>query len=125
MFRLRLPFAVASLVLLACSDDTGPTSSSSGGETTSGAGGATSASTSTGIDPTTSSSGTGGEGGEGGGGGSLPTTGVPGTDLVNAGKVMTSPNYRAIVTIGQSSPAQERHGSPNHTLRGGVVGATQ
>jgi hypothetical protein len=52
-------------------------------------------------------------------------TGVPGRELVNAGTTMTSPNYKLHVTIGQPSPAQGAHTSPEHKLRGGIIGTTQ
>jgi hypothetical protein len=114
---------------LGCGDDTGtPSSSSTGGDATSGAGGA--GSSSSGGSPTSGSSsssssttGTGGEGGEGGA--APPTTGVPGKELVNAGKIMTSPSYELHVTIGQPSPVQGAPTSANHKLRGGITGTTE
>ncbi|NUO52677.1 MAG: hypothetical protein HOV80_27845 [Polyangiaceae bacterium] len=126
-------FAVVAFAVLACGDDSGkPDTSSSGGDTsgagagdaTTGAGPTTTSGPSTSSSTTSSSSSTGGgEGGEGGG--PPPATGVPGKELVNAGKVMTSPSYKLHVTIGQPSPVQDMPSSPNHQLHGGVTGTTQ
>jgi hypothetical protein len=122
--------ACFALAAAACSSDSGEatsasatsatTSTSSGGgeggaSTTTGAGGDGGGTTSTG-------SGTGGEGGAGGA--PNPQTGVPGTELVNAGAIMSSPGYRLQLTVGQSSPLQTKASSPGHSIRGGVLGTT-
>jgi len=113
MLSPRFLFALLVASALACGDDgASPDTSSSSGDT-SGSGAGSGAS---------SSSGTGGEGGEGGA--PPPSAGVPGRELVNAGTTMTSPNYKMHVTIGQPSPAQGVHTSPNHKIRGGITGTT-
>jgi hypothetical protein len=108
------------LALSACSDDegspTGTTSSSSGTTTSSGGGGDTTSSTTS----TTSSS-----GGGAGGGTTEPIEGAPGSDLVNAGTVMSSPSHRLVFTLGQSSPLQRQAQSPSYQVRGGLTGATE
>ena len=69
--------------------------------------------------------GTGGTGGAGGTGGGAPTSkGAPGTALVGAGHVISSPKYKMVFTLGQSSPVQTNVSSPGYTLRGGLIGAT-
>jgi hypothetical protein len=130
-FTLRgtSPFALTALLasalaLSACADDEGTTSSStssSSGTTTSsssGGGGDTTSSTTT---STTSSS----SGGGAGGGTVEPVEGAPGSDLVNAGTVMNSPNHRLVFTLGQSSPLQHKAQSPSYQVRGGLTGATE
>ena len=122
--HLRAWFGVAVIgtaAVVGCGGD-GPTASTgTTGETTSSVTG-------------TSSSGTGGEGGAGGGGtststggtgGATPTgKGVPGGSLVSAGQVISSPKYRMVFTLGQSSPVQTNVSSPSYKLRGGLIGAT-
>lgn len=122
--HLRAWFGVAVIgtaAVVGCGGD-GPTASTgTSGETTSSVTG-------------TSSSGTGGEGGAGGGGtstgtggtgGATPTgKGVPGGSLVSAGQVISSPKYRMVFTLGQSSPVQTNVSSPSYKLRGGLIGAT-
>jgi hypothetical protein len=73
---------------------------------------------------TSSGMGTGGEGGGGAGGGASAGKGAPGGSLVSAGHVVSSPKYRMVFTVGQSSPVQTTVSSPSYTLRGGVIGAT-
>ena len=125
--HLRAWFGVAVIgtaAVVGCGGD-GPTASTgTSGETTSSV-------------TSTSSSGTGGEGGAGGGGtstgtggtggagGATPTgKGVPGGSLVSAGQVISSPKYRMVFTLGQSSPVQTNVSSPSYKLRGGLIGAT-
>lgn len=122
--HLRAWFGVAVIgtaAVVGCGGDGPTTSTGTTGETTSSVTG-------------TSSSGTGGEGGAGGGGtstgtggtgGATPTgKGVPGGSLVSAGQVISSPKYRMVFTLGQSSPVQTNVSSPSYKLRGGLIGAT-
>jgi hypothetical protein len=117
-------FAFASA---ACGSDSGEStaaSTTSATTSTSSGGGEGGASTTTGAGgdgggSTTSSAGVGGAGGA-----PNPQTGVPGTELVNAGAVMSSPGYRLQLTVGQSSPLQTKASSPGHSIRGGVLGTT-
>lgn len=123
---LRLPsLLLATLALLACGDSGDTSNTTSTGDTTSssssGMGGAGGGDTTTSTTTTTSTSSTGG-GGEGGG--PPVTIGVPGTDFVNAGTVMTSPAYRLVITVGQSSPVQHVTTSPSYEMHGGIVGST-
>jgi len=46
-------------------------------------------------------------------------------DLVSGGSVMTSSNYRLILTTGQGPGANGTSTSTNYRLRTGVVGVTQ
>jgi hypothetical protein len=129
MFSPRFLFTLLVASALACGDDgaTPDTSSSSGDSSGAGAGSGSSSNSSGDASSSSASSSSGsGAGGEGGEGGAPPpSTGVPGRELVNAGTTMTSPNYKMHVTIGQSSPAQGVHTSPNHKIRGGITGTTQ
>jgi hypothetical protein len=130
-FRSRPTLALAALLTLtsglalsACSDDegtpTGSTSSSSGTTTSSSSGGGGDTTTSTTTSTTSSSS-----GGGAGGGTTEPVEGAPGSDLVNAGTVMNSPNHRLVFSLGQSSPLQHKAQSPSYQVRGGLTGATE
>jgi hypothetical protein len=71
-----------------------------------------------------SSSTSSGTGAGGAGGGASADRGAPGGSLVSAGHVISSPKYRMVFTVGQSSPVQTTVASPSYTLRGGVIGAT-
>jgi hypothetical protein len=111
----------------ACGSDSGEStaaSTTSATSSTSSGGGEGGASATTGAGgdgggSTTSSTGAGGAGGA-----PNPQTGVPGTELVNAGAIMSSPGYRLQLTVGQSSPLQTKASSPGHSIRGGVLGTT-
>ncbi len=72
----------------------------------------------------TSASSSSGMGTGAGGGGASAGKGAPGGSLVSAGDVVSSPKYRMVFTVGQSSPVQTTVSSPSYTLRGGVIGAT-
>jgi hypothetical protein len=120
---------VAGLAFMtaACGSDSGEStaaSTTSATSSTSSGGGEGGASATTGAGgdgggSTTSSTGAGGAGGA-----PNPQTGVPGTELVNAGAIMSSPGYRLQLTVGQSSPLQTKASSPGHSIRGGVLGTT-
>ena len=117
-------------VSFACGDDgTNPSGGSSqggeGGQQTSNGGGGQ---TSTGGTMNTGGSttdGGGGAGGEGGAGGSPPADpGPPGNALVSAGEYVTSPNFKLVFTMGQSTQNQSKMSSQNFRLQGGLIGAT-
>lgn len=82
---------------------------------------------------TSSATGTGGAGGEGtststgtgGEGGAQASKGAPGSALVSGGHVISSPKYRMVFTVGQSSPVQKKISSPSYSLRGGLIGVTE
>lgn len=63
-----------------------------------------------------------GDGGDGGDAGAL--RGHPATAFVAAGSVMSSPSYRMVSTLGQSTIHQTVMRSTGYRLRGGLVGAT-
>ena len=69
--------------------------------------------------------GAGGDAGAGGTGGSMPTAGKTATDFVNAGEVATSPSYRMVFTLGQSTQNQGVTNSQSYRMQGGVIGATE
>lgn len=116
---------------IACGDDTDGTGASSaggqagqppvggdggGGQTSQGAGG---------TGGTVTTDGGGGAGGEGGSGGAPPVEpGPPGNALVSAGNYVTSPNFKLVFTMGQSTINQSKMNSPNYRLQGGLIGAT-
>jgi hypothetical protein len=50
--------------------------------------------------------------------------GPPATEIVNAGTTSTSPNYKAVYTLGQSSQNQGKMTSPGFRAQGGLIGAT-
>jgi len=50
--------------------------------------------------------------------------GPPSTEIVNAGTTSTSPNYKAVYTLGQSSSNQGKMTSPGFRAQGGLIGAT-
>ena len=77
----------------------------------------------------------GGDGGAGGGTGGSTTggtgggtgatdPGVQGTDLVSAGGVAKSANFKMVFTLGQSTQNQGRTSSSNYMMQGGLIGAT-
>ncbi|MFO0551301.1 MAG: hypothetical protein U0271_23125 [Polyangiaceae bacterium] len=66
--------------------------------------------------------GTGGMGGEGGG--PVITPGPPGQTFVSAGGVVTSPNYKLVYSMGESTINANKMSSPSYRLQGGLVGAT-
>lgn len=70
---------------------------------------------------TTALSGCGKSSGSGGGSGA----GISGMDLVAGGTVMTSANYRLVVTTGQGPGGNGIQTSSSHRLQGGLVGSTQ
>jgi hypothetical protein len=122
---LLVGLTLAGLVAMAaCADDetatTGATSSSASSSSSSGGGSGTTSSATSTTTTASSSSGQGGEGGQ-----VEPIEGAPGSDLVNAGTVMNSPNHRLVFTLGQSSPNQQKSQSPGYQLRGGLTGATE
>jgi hypothetical protein len=118
---------IGTAAIVGCGGD-GPTASTgTTGETTSsvtGTGGAGGGGTGGdgGAGGTSTSTGTGGTGGAGG----APPTGkgMSGGSLVSAGHVISSPKYRMVFTVGQSSPVQTNVSSPSYKLRGGLIGAT-
>jgi len=54
-----------------------------------------------------------------------PGGGHPAQAIVAGGNVMQSPNYRLVLTTGQSPGGSGVATSPGYRLQGGVVGATQ
>jgi hypothetical protein len=70
--------------------------------------------------------GSGGEAGAGGqGGGGAPPSGQTQSDFVNAGTVSTSPSWRLVSTLGQSTQNQGTTSSRGYRIRGGLVGSTE
>jgi hypothetical protein len=99
---------------------TGPsTGSGDGGATGSGSANSGSANSSSGSGSTASSSATGS------GGGPVVESGPASDALVCGGQTATSNGYRAVFTIGQSSPAQMTQTSPSYRFQGGLVGTTE
>ncbi|MGK4006119.1 hypothetical protein WMF31_26105 [Sorangium sp. So ce1036] len=78
-------------------------------------------------------SGSGGEGGDphgaggsgvgGGGQGGTTAQGVTASDVVSAGRVVKSPSYRMVFTLGQPTQNQGKTTSPSYRMQGGLVGA--
>lgn len=96
-----------------------------GGGTTPGTGGGHTSSSSSGMGgmggaTSSSSSGTGGTGGTGGSPASDQTAIA---DLVNAGGVTKSTNFKMISTLGQPTQNQSTTTSPTYRMQGGLVGA--
>lgn len=70
------------------------------------------------------SGGAGGQGGQGGeGGGTVSEHGPAAKDMVGAGKVTTSTNFRLVWTMGQSTQNQSKMSTTKYRLQGGLVGA--
>lgn len=67
--------------------------------------------------------GSGGDGGSGGSGGAMMAHGPSATSLVNAGEVSTSPKFKLVWTLGQSSQNQSKMTSSGYRLQGGLSGA--
>ena len=63
-------------------------------------------------------------GGGAGGGGPVTDAGAPGQSFVSAGGTLTSPGYRVVFTMGQSTQNQQPMSSPSYQLQGGLIGAT-
>lgn len=140
MARSRSTFRIlllcAGLGAIACGDD-GTGGGGTAGENTgaSGAGGATGGAPQGGSGGTGAVGGSGagaagaggatGGGGDGGGGGPSSDPGSPGQSFVSAGSVATSPSYRVVFTMGQSSQGQQSMASPSYQLQGGLIGATE
>jgi hypothetical protein len=72
---------------------------------------------------TTSSSSTTTTSGTGGAGGSAETPHPPATELVGAGDVCKSPQYKLVFTMGQPTQNQTKTTSPSYRLQGGLIGA--
>jgi len=53
-----------------------------------------------------------------------PDRGSPGVDVVSAGAVSKSENYRMVFTVGQSTQNQEKMTSPSYRMQGGLIGAS-
>lgn len=53
----------------------------------------------------------------------VEVTGRSVSQTVNAGHLVTSPNFRLVFTLGQPTQNQATTSSPNFKLRGGLVGA--
>lgn len=123
MFYAR-QFATLLVVFLipACSDGgttNTSTSSGSGGESSSssGQGGMGGSGGMGGM------AGNGGAGGAGGSGGAMASHGPSATSLVNAGEVSSSPNFKLVWTLGQSTQNQGKMTSAGYRLQGGLSGA--
>ena len=113
--KKRFACLLVAVLFVGCDDDvtiepTGSSSSGSGGQGGSaGQGGA---------------GGMGGQGGEGGQGGSMNENHGPGAqNMVSAGKVSTSANYKLVWTMGQSTQNQSKMSTTKYRLQGGLVGA--
>jgi hypothetical protein len=103
----------------ACGDD-GQTPDDGGGGSSTEGGGAPSGPTTTGA---TTTGGDGGAGGQGGSGGGEPQpTGLPGTDFVSSGERATSPSYKMVFTLGQSTQNQGKTTSRGYRMQGGLQG---
>ncbi|NUP08470.1 MAG: hypothetical protein HOW73_20665 [Polyangiaceae bacterium] len=119
-----------ALVAFACSDDTttqGTGASSQGGEAgqpSNGGGGESSTGGSPGTGGIASQGGNGAGGDGGSGGAPPPEPGPPGNALVSAGDYVSSPNYKLVFTMGQSTQNQSKMTSPNYRLQGGLIGST-
>lgn len=115
---MRFVLAVAALAL-GCTGGEATlrqqTSASSSSSATTGAGGEGGAG---GQAATTT-----GAGGAGGQGGAPPANGPPGTELVSAGEISTSPSYVLVFTLGQPTQNQGKTTSPGYRLQGGLAGA--
>ncbi len=114
-FPVRFGLFIASLAVspgCSCgSDDVTVTGPGSGGGGSGGAGGA-------GAGPQVASNGGGGEGGT-----EVADRGVAASDVVSAGKVVSSPSYRMVFTLGQPTQNQGKTTSPSYRMQGGLVGA--
>jgi hypothetical protein len=53
-----------------------------------------------------------------------PAGGMPGAEFVSAGGVVRSERYQLVFTLGQPSLNQGSASSPDHSMRGGFIGAT-
>jgi len=60
-----------------------------------------------------------------GGGNNNASAGFPGMDLVAGGTVMSSENYRLVLTAGQGPGGNGVMTSGSYRLQGGLVGTTQ
>jgi hypothetical protein len=70
--------------------------------------------------------GTGGSGGTGGTGGTPEAPeGIPASDTVSGGALMTSDNFTLVLTTGQSPGGNGILRSTNYRLQTGVIGVTQ
>jgi hypothetical protein len=71
--------------------------------------------------------GTGGSAGSGGTGGVVapPDPGRPGFGTVSAGRLMTSPNYSVVASMGDSPGGNQVFKSPNYRVTGGLIGSMQ
>ncbi len=58
-------------------------------------------------------------------GNTTPTGGYPGLAVVAGGNVMTSTNYRLVLTTGEGPGGNAAATSTNYRLQGGLVGATE
>lgn len=126
MVRLKVPdvftvMVVAAMLSPGCScggDDTMSTASS----TTTGIGGSGGEGGAGGAGGAGGIGGAGGTGGEGGQGGAA-STGLPATEMVSAGDVANSQNYKMVFTFGQSTQNQGKTTSPGYRMQGGLIGA--
>jgi hypothetical protein len=65
------------------------------------------------------------EGPPGGGGGEPTDQGASVTGDVNAGSVVSTPKYRLVFTLGQSSPHQQVTNTSKYRLQGGLIGVAE
>lgn len=126
---MLLVIALALSIGFGCSDDDATGGGGQGGEGSGGrpgTGGGTTATVETTTSSSSSSSSTGGGmGGSGGeGGGTTSDAGHEGSELVSAGEVCESPEYRLVYTLGQPTTNQQTMNSTGYRLQGGFVGAT-
>jgi hypothetical protein len=116
---MLLTASIAMVAVVGCGDEGSSTATSS----SSGSGGSGGGSGGAGGGSGGAGGGTGGNGGSGGG--MVVDPGKPGTALVSAGHVVSNAGYKMVFTLGQSSGVQTNVSSPNYSLKGGLIGATQ
>jgi len=112
-------------------------SSGGGGASTGGAANTGGATSTGGVTSTGGGTATGGTGPDGGTGGAGPTDagqdqytppvvpGRPGMDLVAAGALISSTNYKLVLSVGEGPGGNGVMTSPSYTLKAGLIGTTQ
>jgi len=68
-----------------------------------------------------SSSGSSGAASSGAGGGSQPASGKSVVGVVGGGRMIKSPTYEMVITVGQSTQNQRKTTSPSYSLQGGLA----
>jgi hypothetical protein len=124
-----LAASAAFAVVQGCDGGVTGQGGSAGSDSGGGGAGGSAGSTTGGGGAGGSSTGGGGAGGSstggGGAGGGAPSdVGAPAMDLVSAGGVAKSTNFKMVFTLGQSTQNQGRTTSSNYVMQGGLIGAT-